>query len=129
MVSFAEFLKDKAAVWSGQSTNEYAEVDRHHALQAQAGNQADQMTSTGSSDLEDAGLKGKVMDSYPEFGKGMLKYWKFAKGCECYQSILQNSTNRPNRCEPKPRYNLPVSLNISPADSLIQEVTVHPLFP
>jgi hypothetical protein len=59
-------------------------VNRYHALQIQPGNESEAPLTTGATreGLGDRDIKGKVMDGFPEFGKGMLKYWKFADGCE-----------------------------------------------
>ena len=86
--SFEQFLRDKAHLWTGMDTTEYDEVEQHRALAtlpgAPQGNPAASPDEIGL-DGEEAKLLGRTKDGYPEFGHGMLKYWKFDKDCECLQ--------------------------------------------
>ncbi|ORY28005.1 pyridoxal phosphate-dependent transferase [Naematelia encephala] len=96
--SFQDFVKEKAILWVGANTIEYDEVDRHRALQEEpAINGLAVQTGSVKSPLEDADesqIVGKIMDGYPEFGHGMLKYWKFAPG---YVNMNHGSYGSPPR--------------------------------
>lgn len=63
--SFESFLRDKADAWAQGKHWEFEDVEK---------------ARNGSSDESE--LAGQKVAGYPEFGKGMRKYWKFREGCE-----------------------------------------------
>jgi hypothetical protein len=82
--SFTAFLKEKAHIWTGATTDEYDEVDEHHAAAGAGAAQLDLggLESHAAADADEGVLVGQVVEGMPEFGHGMLKYWQFREGCE-----------------------------------------------
>lgn len=85
--SFQAFLIDKSHRWTGlpppsatsfegRDETEYAEVDRHRALGGRTFPDQVDPSLVHSNGVAEQGL--------PEFGKGLLKYWKFDPDCKCY---------------------------------------------
>ncbi|KAI9633417.1 pyridoxal phosphate-dependent transferase [Dioszegia hungarica] len=72
---FETFVRDKADVWTGSSTKEYDDVERHHAEQKSHGTTGEQARNGTASELE-----GQRKEGYPDFGHNMLKYWAFKDG-------------------------------------------------
>lgn len=62
--SFEAFLRDKADAWAQGKHWEFDDVEKAR--------------NTSGEEV----LEGQVVDGYPEFGRGMRKFWKFRDGCE-----------------------------------------------
>lgn len=62
--SFEAFLRDKADAWASGKQWEFDAVEAARR--------------PGSTEV----LEGQKAEGYPEFGRGMRRFWKFKDGCE-----------------------------------------------
>lgn len=67
-------MRDKASFWMGVDTDEYADVDQLRGSQAEPA-----VSKSEVGEVADL-LEGRTLKGYPDFGHGMLKYWKFRRG-------------------------------------------------
>jgi hypothetical protein len=83
MPRFADFLKEKAHVWTGLETTEFDEVERRRALDSMPGYKQGPATCPDETwmDGDESKILGKTMEGFPEFGHAMRKFWKFDKDC------------------------------------------------
>lgn len=63
--SFESFLRDKADAWAQGKHWEFDDVEKAR-----------------NPDASSPELEGQKVAGYPEFGRGMRKFWKFKDGCE-----------------------------------------------
>ena len=87
-LSFADFTRDKASVWTGTDTAEYDEIDRHHAFRNLLGTNHDRVNGPADESGDESHIEGKRMKGFPDFGRNMLKFWKLHPDCT-YVSMLR----------------------------------------
>lgn len=79
-------------MWLSADTSEFDEVEESRVVPP--GNHQMPLPAQSPvtvSEGHDAGLQvkdgdeiaGETMKGFPDFGKGLLKYWNFRDGCEC----------------------------------------------
>ncbi|WWD07144.1 hypothetical protein V865_005241 [Kwoniella europaea PYCC6329] len=82
--SFEDYMKAKESSWRDLPDDYFTDVERQQAIKDEPGSTGDERSSSavGTDDLttdgEECKLLGRTAEGFPDFGRGMRKYWRFA---------------------------------------------------